>query len=471
MVWRLALLLGIAARSWACQCAGTWPSVKDAWKNTPFIFLGTVERADPDQDGHQTIFQEQYVRIRVDEAFKGVSVGEKIELHQGANDCAAKFRTGQRFVFYLNHDGSGAWTAPACTRAAGSAKPGGDDLLFLRGLPKSAIGTRLSGDVELYEDSPSEAFHPAGGVPGVHVKISGARGFAQEAVTNAAGVYEVFGLGPGRYSVGIEVPAGLKVRFPLTTGSPRVPGDEAAVELASNSGASVDFVLQADTRLSGRVLDANGAPKKSVCFDLESPEGRSENGARFFNCSKTDGLFEMAMMTPGKYWLVARDDVSVEGIKSKSTLYYPGVRDRERATIISIEAGHYAEDLEVRLPSDEKRYQLSGRFQFSDGAPVELGVVTFTSPQHGYTETTSTGPNGSFVMTVVAGMTGLLNGRLGVFEPILRSCPEFKVGPQKSGLFRFMDASPIALAGDSNHEGLNLELSSPSCKSWPQRPK
>jgi hypothetical protein len=259
----------------------------------------------------------------------------------------------------------------------------------------------------------------------------------------------------------------VKVTFPLVTGSERVQGDNAAVELTSNGGASVRFVLQADTRLSGRMLDAKGAPMIGVCIDLEPVEGRGENGARFFDCSKRSGLFEMTMMPPGKYWLVARDEVKVGRLKSKSTLYYPGVRDRERAAMVAIEAGNYVERLDIRMPSDEKRHKIAGSLKFSDGAPVASATVTFTSPQHGYSETTNTGPDGSFSLPVVAGMEGQLNGQLVVIEPILRSCPEFRVGPRRKGMLRFMDANPIPLSSHSDHEDLKLELSSPSCKSWP----
>jgi hypothetical protein len=468
MTWRFAVLLIFAARSWACMCTGNWPSIKQAWKDAPSVFLGTVEIADPDGDGRQVMFQDQYVRIHVDEAFKGVSRGQTIDLHQGASDCDAKFRTGERAVFYL-YAGmtTGSWSVPPCSHALGSAEPAGDDLLFLRGLPKSAIGTRLSGEVELYEDSPTEAFKRIGGVPNVRLKVSGPMEFTQEGVTNAAGVYEVYGLTPGRYSVSIEVPNGLKIKFPVVTGSPRVQGDNAAVELAPNGGASVGFVIQADTRLSGRMLNAKGVPMTGVCIDLEPLEGRGENGARFFDCSKTDGVFAMTMMPPGKYWLMARDEVKVDHLKSKSTLYYPGVRDWERATMVSVEAGKYIDHLDLRLPSDEKRYKIAGRFQFMDGAPVASAAVTFTSAQSGYSESTDTSADGSFGLSVVAGMEGRLTGQLGVLEPILRSCPEFQVEPRRSGMIRFMNASPISLSVNSDHEDLKLELTSASCKSWP----
>ena len=151
MAWRFTLMMLIGAtRAWACSCGGNWPSVKQAWEKTPFVFLGTVEVADPDEDSSQTIFQAQSVRIHVDETFKGVSRVQTVELHQGGTDCDAKFRTGQRAVFYLYAGNSpGSWSVPWCTHALGNPESAGDDLLFLRGLPKSAIGTRLSGEVEL----------------------------------------------------------------------------------------------------------------------------------------------------------------------------------------------------------------------------------------------------------------------------------------------------------------------------------
>jgi hypothetical protein len=467
MAWRFALLVTFAVRSWACACSGNWPSVKQAWRAAPVVFLGTVALATPDGDSRQLMFQEQSVRIRVEEAFKGVFAGQMIELHQGADDCSGKFRTGQTAVFYLYPGTTQGWIVPACTHAVGSAEPLGDDLLFLRGFPISARGTRLSGAVDVYEDSPQEAFRRVGGLPNVRVRISGLQEPDREVMTNANGVYELYGLPPGRYSVKIKVPKGLKIKFPIVTGSAPVKGNDSAVELNKDGGASVDFVLQADTKLSGRILDAKGSPIKDVCIDLEPLEGRGENGALFFDCSKAGGAFKMEMMPPGKYRLVARDEVTLDRLKSKSTLYYPGVRYREQSTTFSVEAGKYLDHLDIRSPSDENRYKLQGWFQFADGAPVAGATVTFTSPKNGYVETTESHADGSFGLSVVAGVEGQLMGHICVIEPILRRCAEFRVEPRRSGLFRFMDASSVPVLADSDHKDLKLVLASPSCKAWP----
>lgn len=470
---RFLLLLVIAVRVYGCSCGGNWPSVKQTWAEAPAVFLGTVELADPDGDPRQTIFQNQSVRIRVDEAFKGVKVGQKIDLHQYGNDCEAKFRTGQRAVFYLQTDKDGSLYVPYCTRSLGDAAPNGDDLLFLHKLPKSGIGTRLSGEVELYEDSPRQAFKRVGGVPNVPVEISAESGAKLATKTNSAGTYEVYNLRPGKYTVSIAVPKGLKTTFSTVEGLPKfrtqaeaelASRDTPTLELMKNGGVSVNFVLKADTRLSGHLLDENGVPKQGVCIDLEPQEGRGENGAYFFDCSKEDGSFQMEMMPPGKYWLIARDEVKSGQFKSTSTLYYPGFRDRNNAKAFSIEAGKYLKGLDIKLPANELRHQLSGRMQFEDGASAPNGSVTFTSPEHGYTEKTEIAADGSFTLLIIAGMKGQLDGTWGVLLPMLTSCPELKLGPKRAGMFRSIEAEPLAVSGDADHPNLKLVLPSPSCK-------
>lgn len=461
---RFFLLLILAARAHACSCSGNWPSVKQAWENVPYVFLGTVEAADPDEPDSQTIFREQSVRIRVDDAFKGVTAGQIIQLREAGTDCDAKFRTGQRAVFYLVQGSTpGSWSVPACTHSLGNAAPFGDDLLFLQQLPKSAVGTRLSGEVELYENSAREGFRRVGGVPNVSVRISGREGSIHALTTNSDGAYELYNLPPGRYSVSIKAPKGLRTALRTISGS----STAREVELATNGGVSVDFVLEADTRLSGRMLDAKNQPIPHVCLTLEPVEGRGEDGSSFFNCSKASGMFEMEMMPAGKYWLVARDDIKKNQIQSKSTLYYPGVRDRSNARMISIEAGKYLKDLDLRLPSDEKRYQFTGRMRFEDGVLASGATVTFTSPRHGYAETTGTAEDGSFGLWIVAGMEGQLDGQMPILMPILKSCPDVKVKPRTRGLFALVDANPIPLSSDSDRDGLELVLSSPSCKAGP----
>ena len=72
-----------------------------------------------------------------------------------------------------------------------------------------------------------------------------------------------------------------------------------------------------------------------MCIDLEPLEGRGENGTPSLTVQKWRSLHNAKAMPP-PYLLGRHDDVQLDLLKSKSTLYYPGVRDREQATMVSV---------------------------------------------------------------------------------------------------------------------------------------
>lgn len=117
-MWRyLFALLVAGSPAFACGCVGTEETVREAWKDRPYVFLGTVVVAIPDTDQS---FTPHVAHVRVDEAFKGVTKGQMLELHQGGTSCDAHFRTGERAVFYLLRTGGRFHILP-CRISTGSA--------------------------------------------------------------------------------------------------------------------------------------------------------------------------------------------------------------------------------------------------------------------------------------------------------------------------------------------------------------
>jgi hypothetical protein len=391
------------------------------------------------------------IRIRVDEAFKGVKTRQKITLLDGGTDCAIGFRTGERAVFYLY---GGA--AHACTRIRGYPDPLGDDMLFLRGLPKSAEGTRLSGEVDLYKD-PATRTH---GLPNVLVSISGPRGLKRQAKTNADGAFEIFGLPPGRYSASIAVPQGYKLDDSWHNGPSFNQGPDAM--LTEGGGAFFHFTLRADTQISGRALNSDGKAVENVCASLEPDGGEAERFGWMADCSKKSGRFEISMMPPGKYRVKVWENVATGASSSESTFYYPGVRDRSKAAVIAIEPNRPF-NFDVRLPAADRR-RLEGRLFFTDGVPAADARITFLSKEHRYSEVTMTGKDGSFLLPVVAGFTGELSAEL--FVDIEDACPQLKTRPGPPEGERIVDSNPVQISGNAIPKGMILRLNSPSCESW-----
>jgi hypothetical protein len=92
--WLLLLLAGVPG--WACMCVA-WPSAKDAWADSPVVFLGRVETTEQQTfpyGNSGTYIGEQKARVVVEEAFKGVKAGERLALEQPGHNCAPKFKEG-----------------------------------------------------------------------------------------------------------------------------------------------------------------------------------------------------------------------------------------------------------------------------------------------------------------------------------------------------------------------------------------
>jgi hypothetical protein len=337
---------------WACVC-GAYPSVKQAWEVSPAVFVGNVEKADPNPKSLQLMIPEQTVTVRVEEPFKGSFRGQAFILIQDASDCAPKFKTGQRVLLYLYPAFvPNLWTAPGCSRPM-PVEDAADDLLFLRGLPASARKNRFAGEVALYENSVSEGFRRSHVLSGIHVQLrSGSQSI--DALTNNDGVYEVYGVPPGKYHVTLDLPKGLNIDFPIVAGGEGrrdrlkdLRTKEPVVDMGGNTAADVDFVLMVDNAISGRVLDPAGKPMKDVCVQLEPATGQANGYFYISNCSDSDGRFSLTDMPPGQYVISA--NVWVNGRAQEPKMFYPGTADRKSAVVITIGSGEHLGGFELRV--------------------------------------------------------------------------------------------------------------------------
>lgn len=469
------LLLLNAPAVEACSCGG-YPSICQSYQGANAVFIGVVHRVEEKMakaaDGREFSVS-QIAYVQVEKSFKGVAQPELV-FSSGRSSCDADYKEGQRWLFYAYYNKeTKTWRTAACdrSRVIGEVSGAADDLLYLQGLPKSASATRLSGDISHYEDDPIKGFNRVKNVMGAKVRITGA-GKTYEVYTDKDGVYEIYGLPPGKYTVEPEIPLGMKVRFPMYYGETDY-SDGKTVKLILNekSCTSVDFILSSNNRIAGKVAGADGRVLPNVCVNL-SLKDKPTASNWIFDCTDDQGRYELDRIPPGEYLIVLNSEGRISSNEPFPTAYFPGVFEKNKATVLAIPEGSNLEDYDIHIPSQENRKTLQGVLQYSDGKPVVGEFVEFNADQvkEGFEgrSNTRTDDQGRFSLTVLEGFKGSLRGFMYTYEGEFENCPALdKLIRAQGKSVPDVGTKPIPLAITGDMQEIKLTFPFPSCK----RPK
>jgi len=447
----LLLMAGVQSTRAACDCA-TRLSPGEAYSRAAGVFVGLVKRVEPggasvlatqkDQTSQKDQANQkdqaadnapadQTAYVQVEKAYKGVNEGEVV-LHQPDDGCSPQFRPGQRWLFYAsNRGGSDTWVVRGCSRSRG-IDFAADDLLYLGRLPQSSAQTRISGVVSQYEQNPESGFSLVKNVAGMKVKIAGADK-TYEATTDKNGVYEIYGVVPGRYTIETEPPSGFRIRFPIPFGPAVLPeGESVGIDLKPNGSTGADFIISSDSTITGRVLDPAGAPIANVCVDLVPSNSTGNRSFRIDDCTNQDGRYQLKQVPPGDYLIVVNRAKKPSAGEPYPRSFYPGVLARNRATVVTTSQGAHLEGYDIRIPRKLPLVALQGVLVFSDGKPVPREQVSFRAdlgnPNPGIDRDarTTTDGQGRFTLPIIQGSTGTVVGTTYVSESRFPDCPEIK---------------------------------------------
>ncbi|HEX7334104.1 MAG TPA: carboxypeptidase-like regulatory domain-containing protein [Pyrinomonadaceae bacterium] len=466
----LVLLLLNAPAVDACSC-GNYPTPCQSYEGAHAVFIGVVQnvetRMTKGRNGKE-YGAGQVAHIQVEKAFKGTVQPEVIFRTEGSS-CDPTYKEGQRWLLYAYHDQkTRSWRIAACdrsTRIEGAA----DDLLYLQGLPKSASTTRLSGELKHYEDDPEKGFSRVKNVSGVKVTITG-EGKSYEVYTDKDGVYEIYGLPPGKYTVEPEIPVGLKVRFPMNYGAlDFTDRKNVKLILEENSCASKSFVLSSNNRIAGRVIGADGQVLPRVCLRLALKGKSAASNWSIFDCTDKEGRYELTEIPPGEYLIVANDDGKISSNAPFPMAYFPGVFEKEKATVLTIAQSTNLEDYDIHIPSQESRKILQGVLQYSDGRPVADESVEFKANKvkKGFDGTahTTTDDQGRFTLVVLEGLSGSLRGYMTTYKGEYVNCPKLdKLIDAKGGYVCDIGTKPMPLEITRDMQDIKLTLPFPYCE-------
>ncbi|MCM3873819.1 MAG: carboxypeptidase-like regulatory domain-containing protein [Pyrinomonadaceae bacterium] len=452
----------------ACSCGGH-PTSCGSYLAAEAVFIGSVQRVQnsmmKDDDGHEYIAG-QIAHVQVERTFKGIKEGEVV-FRSGGSSCDAVYKEGQRWLFYAYYDKkSKSWGIRACDRST-RIENAADDLLYLQALPASAEKTRIAGTLSHYEDDPVKGFTRVKNIMGAKVKLTGANK-TYETYTDKNGVYEIYDLPPGKYVIDPEIPPGLKVRFPIYYGAVDYSNKQTLkVVLGDKSCAGVNFVFSANTSVGGKVFGADGRVLPNVCVNL-MPKDKTAADNWIFDCTDERGRFELDEIPPGEYVIVVNNDGEISSDEPFPTAYYPGVFEKEKATVLAITEGTLLEDYDIHIPAQEITRVIQGVLLYSDGRPVAKAFVEFEADavKKGYDGEvhTSTDAQGHFSLTVLQGLRGRLRGYMYTYEGEYANCPQLdKLIRAKGGHAHDIGTKPIMLEIDRDVEEIKLTFPFPYC--------
>jgi hypothetical protein len=380
MFTALLLLPFLAERTFACSCA-SGGTVCDAYQKSAAIFVGTVlsdttvtvqmEVTTLGKGKQIETYSEKLYVFAVEQSFKGVE-GTVLEVQTGIDDgdCGIEFRKGERYLVYayLNTKTKKLHTG-ICTRT-NSVSNASEDLNFLRGLPDSALKSRISGKItQIRYESDALYEYKYQKMSGVKVTLKGEKSF--ESVTNDQGIYLFVNIPPGTYQLKADLPATLSNK-------------EYEIELPVAGCARRDISTQIDGRIAGKVLDnqgqvVEGAKIKLIPADIAQNETSMSISSRSHS-EKTDkeGRYEFKELTPGKYYLGIYLNEEPRGEFPYPKTYYPGTTDQEKATVIVLGEGEKLAGYDLTLPSALSVKTVEGIFVWSAGRPVRPGNVHLT---------------------------------------------------------------------------------------------
>lgn len=412
-------------------------------------------------------------KMSVERVYKGgLKVGDEMVFAQGGGaDCIYTFDgddIGRSYLFYLKRlEGGDFWLAGTCGRS-GRVEGARDDLLYLNNMARARGRTRVSGTLSrLTADAPD--------LSGLRVRLRGG-GETFEARTDEHGVYEIYDVPAGRYTLEPEIPHGWKVGNFWLGYSPSFDGDEEErapkkipVVVEGKRHAGLDIVFEIDNAVGGKVFDTQGRPMDGVCLQMLPARGEVPHPYYKGTCTQEGGRFRIDELTPGDYVLVVNRDGKITSSSPFGTFYYPNAARREDATVFHVGLGDFFENLQVYVPKMEETVTVEGVLLYSDGRPVSDERVVFKAEGGAEDDPSDSGARtdakGRFSVKILKGKRGALRGEMHAYAGEFENCPRVESLIRQTGRRNADLATPsVEIRADDDLHGVELRFPFPGCK-------
>ncbi|HXT64458.1 MAG TPA: carboxypeptidase-like regulatory domain-containing protein [Pyrinomonadaceae bacterium] len=205
--------------------------------------------------------------------------------------------------------------------------------------------------------------------------------------TDAGGRYRLTGLSAGQYRVIALAPAMASAES--STLSPFGPG-EVVVLTAGEDVDDIDIKLVHGGVVTGRVTDADDKPVIEQQVGLEPVDAsgntmRQVNSMLSYQMSTTDdrGIYRIYGLSAGRYRVSVGTNEGTVGPGNRMVYpltYYGGTNDRAKASIVELQEGGEATNIDIRVGRAGNTFVATGRLIDADNGQPIPGVRIIYGP-------------------------------------------------------------------------------------------
>jgi hypothetical protein len=321
------------------------PTVLDEYERANVVITARVVSIEKTKEPDPIHFNIRSATMMVQKVFKGnLKVQDAISFAQGNGiDCLWEFdekMIGREYLLYLSSpdEASDLWYLGQ--GRSSELSDAANDLLYLNNLDKVRGKTRVSGTLD--DDFP---------VAGKKVRIIG-KNKTFQTVTDEHGVYEVYGLPPGKYLIAPEMPYGWIIdrdeSFPTVSERPIHSKLYKAFTLRAKRHAVIDFAFKIDNAVEGHVYDQNGRALADASIAL-MPEKDDVGESSQFTDKK--GRFKFESVSAGRYNLMVYEDKPGSGRLTRVSYYDPQRSKLLKNLTVNLKHGESMRGLKIFVPT------------------------------------------------------------------------------------------------------------------------
>ena len=404
-----ATLLVAHTCSYACSCIVPNPVCSQYWKS-PVVFRGKVvertllsptETTVQNLDGStSTIRSPGFYRVRffVLETLRGEPHEEIAVLtNEQGSACGFSFEDASEYVvFAFSKEGSvELWTSKCSLTHKLETGKEDADLTWMRALRSAPSGATIYGSLAPPQGLAGENLSATISIRGPEV---------HEDVMNGKRRYTFSGLSPGEYTVSALMAPGF------------VTADPRRVTVADKGCAEVNWPVNYDGHIRGRVSDASGKPLDNIYMVLQRHDSRVATGLAQVAVDHTgpNGGFDFLRVPPGDY-LVSANDLGPSPTRPYPRVYYPNADSAADAVSVHLGASSIVENINIALPNAWKRAVVHARVLQPDGSAAVGAEVYAHDVDYQWSGELATGAasaDGRVALTVYEGRTYYLTATI-----------------------------------------------------------